>query len=362
MIKTALRKVVSRKTISRFKIRKDYSYYANYIKEIEKETEDFDYLIGTPIHVNLGDHFISIAEIEFLNQIGYNKKIFDIPTEMFLLFGKRLLNKADTKTTIFINGGGWMGNLWPVEEQNLQLMVKTFRNFKMVIFPQTIYYDDKLNGYQKLLNKSINIYNNCDNLTISLRDRHSYLFAKKFYKNANLLYCPDIVLSYPKYTNKPFDSKPKKVVGFCLRKDRESVFNEEYKNYLKEYFTRNKWKSIEISTIASRPVPLEQRLEMVQNRLEEFSKCDLIVTDRLHGMLFSYMVNTPCIVFDNKTKKVSGTYNAWLKREKGILFINNTIKKERIEQFIESDFKNIEEDDLSDCFKELKKVILYGRN
>ena len=78
MIKTALRKVVSRKTISRFKIRKDYSYYANYIKEIEKETEDFDYLIGTPIHANLGDHFISIAEIEFLTRAPKRQDLDDI--------------------------------------------------------------------------------------------------------------------------------------------------------------------------------------------------------------------------------------------------------------------------------------------
>ena len=48
-------------------------------------------------------------------------------------------------------------------------------------------------------------------------------------------------------------------------------------------------------------------------KLQEFSQYRLIITDRLHGMVFSYVVGTPCIAIDNKTGKSKALYNDWIK-------------------------------------------------
>lgn len=363
MIKNVLRKVISRKMISRIKVGTDFLYYYKYLKEIENERGDFDYLIGTPIHANLGDHLITVAEKYYLRRINYNKKVFDIPTEMFLIFSKRLLHKARKTTYIFINGGGWMGNLWPVEEKNMQFIVKIFCHMKIIIFPQTIYYDNRIEGFQTLLDDSIKIYNSCSNLTICLRDLDSYELAKKYYPNARLIYCPDIVLSLTGFEGKRSElNASDHLLGICFRNDREESIDQKTKNRLKHFFTEKGWRITEVSTIADKPIPLYQRNESIKNKLNQFEQCNLIITDRLHGMLFSYITGTKCIVFDNKTKKISGTYNAWLKESQTIRFIRNEWREKDIEQFVNTEFAENEVKDFMEYFSELTEVILHGGN
>ena len=38
----------------------------------------------------------------------------------------------------------------------------------------------------------------------------------------------------------------------------------------------------------------------------------VVVTDRLHCMIFCAITGTPCIVFDNSNNKISGVYDEWL--------------------------------------------------
>ena len=46
-------------------------------------------------------------------------------------------------------------------------------------------------------------------------------------------------------------------------------------------------------------------------KLDEFRKSKLVVTDRLHGMLFAAITGTPCIALGNSSGKVKGVYD-WL--------------------------------------------------
>ena len=36
-----------------------------------------------------------------------------------------------------------------------------------------------------------------------------------------------------------------------------------------------------------------------------------MITDRLHGMIFAYITNTPCIAIDNSNGKVKNFYKTW---------------------------------------------------
>ena len=44
-----------------------------------------------------------------------------------------------------------------------------------------------------------------------------------------------------------------------------------------------------------------------------FKKSKVVVTDRLHGMIFCAITKTPCVAIDNSNHKISGVYDAWLK-------------------------------------------------
>ena len=59
-------------------------------------------------------------------------------------------------------------------------------------------------------------------------------------------------------------------------------------------------------------VPISNRTIAVEKKLMEFSRAELVITDRLHAMLFAAITGTPCVAFDNSSKKVSGVYE-WIR-------------------------------------------------
>ena len=96
---------------ARIKARKYLKKLRKRMFDLEKEDGKVSLLIGTPIHTNLGDHLITMAQYQYLREVGYPQKVIEVPTEMYQIFRKRIcrLTKVDT---VFINGGGCMGNLW----------------------------------------------------------------------------------------------------------------------------------------------------------------------------------------------------------------------------------------------------------
>lgn len=109
-------------------------------------------------------------------------------------------------------------------------------------------------------------------------------------------------------------------------------------------------------------VNIEEREDRVLQRLKVFSGYDFVVTDRLHGMIFSYICGTPCIVFDNKTHKVSGVYNTWLSDSKKILPMFKDSECGNLEEFVTSDLNFDENVCPLDRFNDLKEIIQYGED
>ena len=59
--------------------------------------------------------------------------------------------------------------------------------------------------------------------------------------------------------------------------------------------------------------------------LKAISNYKLVVTDRLHGMIFSTICGTPCIAFSNTTGKVKGVFD-WLSKENDYVFFAENIE------------------------------------
>lgn len=70
------------------------------------------------------------------------------------------------------------------------------------------------------------------------------------------------------------------------------------------------------------PVTKQNRRECVRMKMQKFMNAKLVVTDRLHGMLFAAITGTPCIVFSNYNQKVSGTYE-WIKTLPYVRYVNS---------------------------------------
>ena len=55
----------------------------------------------------------------------------------------------------------------------------------------------------------------------------------------------------------------------------------------------------------------EHHRKCVIDKLQEFSTARLVITDRLHGMVFAAITGTACIAFRNYNYKIEGTYE-WI--------------------------------------------------
>lgn len=271
----------------------------NPFKNILKEDCSKIILVNLPDNFNIGDHAIKCAEIDLINSSGFGKKIVEFnhaDVINYLKHCKKYINKND----IFIlTGGGFVGDVWIEEQKAVEILLKTYKANKIIFFPQTIFFKEEKN-YKKfyMLTKK------CSNLTIICREKNSLSFLKKNGLN-NVLLFPDVVLSYK--FNKTINSRNGKVL-ICMRNDVEkNIDNSIIINILKnnniEYDLTDTLKKIGFDSANSKSI--------VDEKLEEFSKYSLIICDRLHAMIFAAITGTPCIAFDNISKKVSGVYE-WI--------------------------------------------------
>ena len=291
-------------------------------------------LLGTPTYNNLGDHLIAISEIDFLKNTFPNKVIIEIPTQVFKRYRKKFLQKIGEDIPIFITGGGWLGSLWPDDEYQMQEMISLFLNNKIIILPQTIYYNlDTIQG-KKILASAKETYKSCDNLHLYLRDKASYEFALNYFpiKKNNILLVPDIALYY----ERKLKIKRKEGILVCLRTDREKIIVCDFKKWTRAYAMRHNMSYKETDTVLLGGIPIWKRKIEVRKIIKKYQSAQIVITDRLHGMIFSVISNTRCIVFDNKTNKVRGVYEQWLKKNPNVLFLPCVVNIAEFNQCLEN--------------------------
>ena len=305
-------------------------------------------LLGTPLHKNLGDHLIAEAEKLFLKDCYPGKSIFEIPTEVFMYYKQFIQSHINKDILVFITGGGWMGTLWKEDEEIMQNMLEIFHECKIVILPQTIYYEKRTS----LLDKANKVMSRCENLKVCVRDEASYEFAKQYFETKKIILAPDMGLYYT--CGKP--NIEKHGVGVFLRKDREKL-DSSISNLTLEYL-KHSFELKYSDTIAPNQIPLIKRAQKISELIQFMQGCNLIVTDRLHGMIYSVISGTKCIVFNNKTGKVNGVYSKWLSWNSDVLYLNK-FNADSIQNLIEREpekknYKQV----LSEDFENLKRFIL----
>lgn len=274
------------------------------------------FLIFTPEHNNLGDHAIAKAELEFLKDYD----VFEITSYSvsLLLEFPKIFKKLLSDDLIIFNGGGFLGTLWFHDELNLRKILNLCKgNNNIIIFPQTVFYENDEFG-KKEFEKSKQIYNKYDNLVITAREKVSYEVMKNAYKNVYLI--PDMALSLNECKNNCTRSG----VQLTLRDDHEKTMSKEYRDNLISYLTDKFGENIRFADMgADDDVPPENRNQELDKHFDKFRSSELVVTDRLHGMIFAAITGTPCIVLNSKSPKVKGVYDWLFKDCEYIIFTND---------------------------------------
>ena len=294
--------------------------YLNFGKSLLFPLGKKSFLIGTPLHGNMGDSAIEIAEKNFIKQFQTSKRIIkEISFKEYGEYWKILRVFIPKSAPIFLQGGGNMGDVWMEEEWQRRDILERFRENLICIFPQTIFYTDTDNGRLEQ-ERSIQYYNRA-NVTVVAREKISYEIMKKIYPDANVLLTPDIVLSgdLKMFGVNQFERKG---AMFCFRHDKEKDVDEKIVEFLKAYVKKRNIVIRTTDMCITEQVTKANRLIHVRHKMEEFVKSEFVVTDRLHAMIFSVLTNTPCIVFQNNNYKIYGTYE-WIKDVPSIFLVDS---------------------------------------
>ena len=216
--------------------------------------------------------------------------------------------------------------------------ISDFQNNRIIIFPQTAYYEgDKKDELIRAFSDKINYHND---ILLMVRDKASYNLFKDHITESKIQLCPDIVLSMGLEGN-TYTDQERTGVGICIREDKESINGKRQRDSICSILERKGYSYRFITTFADHNVYPEERENILNEKWKEFASCRIVITDRLHGMIFSAITGTPCIAFDNLSGKVSGGYE-WIKNRDYIVLCKDIDDFDKIADNIELFIKSAE--------------------
>ena len=285
------------------------------------------FFLGTPDHGNLGDHAITVASYKLLYDVFGDVEIEEISILEFARKLPYLTHNIQDNDLIVLQGGGNMGNIyWRNERIRREVIVRFPKNIK-VIFPETIYYENNEEG--KLDFKlSKRVYKN-KNTFIFAREQKSYEIMKKAYPASRVFLVPDVVC----YMTAHDINNNRNCVGLCFRNDLEKGVNASIEQSIKDRLEQEEleYHYIDMMYKSKGYIGKANRKMLVYRKIDEIASYKFIITDRLHGMILSYITGTPCIVISKYNHKIQSFYETWFKDVEYIKFL---YKEEELDDVI----------------------------
>ena len=263
------------------------------------------FLLGTPIHGNLGDHAIAMAARQFLKDHFPGYAIIEVEPQTAEKYCGYLKKRLIRNGLVLNTGGGSFGSLWPEEERMLHTVLQTCADNRVIILPQTIFFSGDEEG-KRVLAGSQAVYSAHRDLVICCRERYTYEYMAEHFPACRLLLTPDMAL----YLRPVERSGPREGVLFCMRSDKEKM---GYDLAPLERAVRADGHEISrTDTVLPRNLYGGRRFREVRGKIARFAAARLVVTDRLHGMIFALLAKTPCLVLENRSYKIRGVYE-WIR-------------------------------------------------
>lgn len=297
-------------------------YGPQYLKrktiDVPRSKDPIIYYLDSPDYGNIGDLAIREGVIQFIKSVLPSNQIVEITQGEFPGVFHHLRKVIRPIDIICLTGGGNMGSTYQKFEMIRRLIIKSFPNNRVIVFPKTIDYKDNSYGAREKIRAS-KIYSDNKNLTVTAREKISYELMKQLYKNTNVILTPDIVLSLQNY----FYEGDRNGVLLAIRDDIESKINSNDRSKIKTKCEElGEGVLTTDTTLDISGLGRNQLHDLVPNKIKEFGSAKLVITDRLHGMIFSVISGTPCIVFENSNHKIAGTYE-WLKDLEHVFLVKN---------------------------------------
>lgn len=256
---------------------------------------------------NLGDVAITYAQKKYLKDHFPDYDIIEVPTAKTLTAIRSIKHQIQSEDIITVIGGGNMGDMYGDIELLRLMVVKAFKNNRIILFPQTIDYSNSTdaNWLKRLSQK---IYSSHPRLTMTAREHVSYETMKCLYPTVDVRLVPDIVMGL----DEKDDVQREDVVTICLRNDKEKADNTKIVESILDECANRQLKHVFYDThIGGDRYTESQKYEELRKIWDQFRKSKFVITDRLHGMIFAFITGTPAIVLPNSNFKVEGSYQ-WI--------------------------------------------------
>lgn len=260
------------------------------------------FLLNTHAYTNGGDRLITYAQKVYLRECFAEYETVTVPS---FLCGKdcaALHPWVKKEDILLVSGGGYLGNLWMENgEQNVRAIAEEFLENRVVILPQSLHFSADEDGETEKIRSELS-YRKNKNLIICLRDQVSFAAAKMLYTKNRCEFIPDMTffLSFP-------EGGDRRGIRTCLREDKERIVSPARERLISYMESKNIFYTafqMEIPELVSE----KEADRLILEKAEIIGSSKLVVTDRLHCMMLCLLTGTPCIVFDNISGKVRGTY------------------------------------------------------
>jgi len=264
-------------------------------------------------HGNLGDVAITYAQTAFLKATFPERAVIDFPAGETFSRQKTLKRICAPEDIITIAGGGNTGDMYDDIEYCRQFIIRQFPGNRIVSFPQTVDFSETSAGAGALA-AAKKVYCGHGNLTLSAREEKSFDRYKRCFPGVKVVLAPDMVF----YLDESLPRLERTGITICLRRDKEKNIDEKILDPLLDGLRLKYRVGFQDTHAGKVKMSVAERENALRKIWAVFKRSKLVITDRLHGMIFCAITGTPCLAFDNSNGKISGVYRAWLK---GLAFI-----------------------------------------
>ena len=272
------------------------------------------FLLDMATHPNIGDAAISLAEVYFVRK-HYAQYAHIFGPEIALSLagerGVRLWAKlARPGDVLLLHGGGNLGNRYPHCDRTRRFLIRHFAKCTVISFPFSVSW---LPGDRAAyIAESRGDYELASSLTLFFRDTVSLEAAHRDFPQVRAEFAPDIALSLVE-DYRP-NASQRHGIYFCFRNDAEGFYPRADIQALQQQFVAAGHTTAQGDTQYHRKLTFRNRERVVLDTIAKHGCFRVVLTDRLHGMVFSIIARTPCVVLRNCDHKLAGMYqtvSAW---------------------------------------------------
>lgn len=285
-------------------------------------------LVDFPNHANIGDSAIWLGATRLLRRLTGRDPLFVSAHGIGSLAG---LERRLGTGTIYINGGGNFGDLWPGNQPFRDALLDRFPENRIVQLPQSIHFrsDEAATRCAAAISRHGDFH-------LIARDEASLGFAVAAF-DCPVTLAPDCAFALGPLRT----SGPARHDLYCLlRDDRErlradrhalAAFGGHIEDWVEEAglaqrrLTLKVWADMararDLAGSPARPQAFEQAAgARLARGIDLLSSGRQVVTDRLHGHLLCLLLGVPHVALDNVYGKIGAYFRTWTHEVEGGLF------------------------------------------